>query len=70
MTLFSMFLDNNSVSHTVKTNENGLFVNRENRESYENKKAATKRYRLNNSNWTFVMLLSSSALWHYRDLQL
>ena len=69
MTLLSMFLENNSVSHTVKINENRFFVNRENRESYENKKAATKRYRLPNFNWLFVMLQSSSALWHYRVLQ-
>lgn len=30
------------------------------------KKAATNRYRLNNTNWLFVMLLSSFALWQYR----
>lgn len=69
MTLLSMSLENNSVSHTVKINENGFFVNRENRESCETKKAATKRYRLNISNWLFVMLQSSSALWHYRVLR-
>lgn len=42
MTLLSMFLENNSVSHTVKINENGVFVNCENRESCETKKSGNK----------------------------